>query len=844
MITQEVLDYFGGNRLSAVVWVDKYQAKGEKTPVDTHHRLAREFYRIEEKYVKNRKEKDKMKMSNYGYNRKDLSYEDVFNLFDKFKYVIAGGSVNAILGTNTISSLSNCFLGDLPKDDYRSIMNVRTQQSSIGKMRGGFGTSLELLRPKGAKVNNSAGTSTGSFSFIEGFSEINNEIAQEGRRGALMLSHHINHPDVEEFALYKQSLIKGTGANLSIKVTDEFMEHVKSGSERFIQTFPHDRRDEVIKGINVDELELDVLYPGAFPNSYIKVINPQKLWKVIIDCAWGTAEPGVMFETKMKNYAPEGVYPQHEFKGTNPCGEVPLSPLDSCRLMSLNLSAFVVDPYTDKAHIDEELLYVYAYELSRIIDNLVDLEVEAVERIINKYQKEYERTGAREALEEVELWTRVKQKGLDGRRTGQGITGLGDMFAMLGFKYDSDKAVQATENVMRIFFKGCLDSTIDMAIERGPFNDWDKTIEAKGNAWYDFVKENFPQDYERMMLYGRRNISFGSVAPQGSGSQMSQTTSGIEPVFEYKYERAKKLTKSDNSAYDFIDEKGEKYKTYFVLHTGLKRFAEVKYPGRCFDELSKEEVEEIYRESPYFESSAAELDWRRRLDIQAIVQKYICMSISITVNLKNETTKKEIEEFYTYAHKAGVKGTTLYRDGCRNGILNKEGQSGSKMKPQVKKRPKSIPADIHYVTSKGVVYAVTVGLVDGLPYEVFAFKVDEKAKKAQTKGNIVKVSKKTYEFRSDDLTYTLKLRSEEELENVSTIMTSLLLREGTPVDKVVYNLEKSGQNITSFTIALSRVLRKYIPNSEIEKEKCPECGGKLVREEGCIHCSECSYSKC
>lgn len=847
----KVLDYFEGSVLSADVWERKYKSVTDETPVDMHKRLAREFYRIEKKYTDNFKEKDKMKLSNYGYNRPSLTEESIFNLFDKFKYIIPGGSVNAILGTNTLSSLSNCFLGDLPEDNYVSIMNVRTQLTSISKMRGGFGTSLEKLRPRGAKVNNCAITSTGSASFMEGFSAINGEIAQEGRRGALMLSHHIQHPDALEFIEMKQDLTKVPYANVSVKITDRFIKSLKNGDEKFIQTYPHDiNLEEVLFHYEIDEIlngEKNKLQTTKIPGVYVKVVNPQEVWNKLMFCAWNTAEPGVMFEDRMWDYSPDGVYELFKMRGTNPCGEVPLPPLDSCRLMSIVLSSYVIDPFTENAHIDEELLYMHVYELARLIDNLVDLEAEHVQRIMDKFWNEYQETKNHTALYEYNLWSRIKEVGLNGRRTGQGITGLGDMLAMLGFKYDSEESIKTIEHVMRIFFKATLDSTIDMAIERGTFLGYNKDLEKKGNSWYNFLKTNFPNEYERMMLYGRRNVNFGSVAPQGTGSLMTKTSSGIEPVFMALSERKVKI--NGDEAYDVVDEVGDKFKLYPVRHPGLDKFAKIKYPNEDCSSWNMSKWEEVYKESPYYGSCSQDLDWKKRLVIQGIIQKYIGMSISITINLHKDTKVEEISELYLYAWEQGVKGTTIFRDKSRSGVLNAVGETQGKVgskdtsnKPI--KRPKSLNAELHKVTVKGEVFAVVVGLLENKPYEVFAFRPKQEFSSNKIYGNIIKLAKRQYIFKSDILESNLELSSDSMEEKSTTIYTSMLLRHNVPLEEVVKTTKKVNDVVSSFSSALCRVLSKYIPKEEIKGEVCPECGSSLIREDGCIKCSNCSFSKC
>lgn len=515
------LEYFKGDELAASTWRNKYATEGEQTPDDTHKRLAKEFARVENNYDWDMPNNKAMKLSNYGYQRPNLDEEAIYQLFKDFKYIIPGGSVMSGCGTGALVSLSNCFVIGSPKDSYSEIMKTRSQQAQLMKRRGGVGYDLSQLRPRGAKVNNAAKSSTGAASFMDVCSDITNEVAQNGRRGALMLSMSINHPDIEEFITKKQDLTKVTGANISVKVTDEFMQAVMEDKD-YILRFPVDESDLSYKEtdefgntvcIQYNELfdgkrEYNKLY-SIGNGRFIKLIKARELWNTLMHCAWNTAEPGIMFEGAMHNYSPDGVYPDFKMVGTNPCGEIPMGPFDSCRLIHINLASYIVDPFTDKAHIDEELLYMHSYEAMRLADDLVDLEIEAVDRIINTVKNDTDDT-------EFKLWSKIKETAIRGRRAGLGFTGLADAIAMLDLKYDSDEGISQVEQLMKIMFKGQLDSNIDMAIERGAFPSWDENKENEGNSWYQWLSANFPEEANKMKQFGRRNISNSTVAPTGT----------------------------------------------------------------------------------------------------------------------------------------------------------------------------------------------------------------------------------------------------------------------------------------------------------------------------------------
>ncbi len=840
----KVLEYFKGDELAASTWLNKYAAKGEETPNDTHKRIAKEFARIENKYNWELAQEKKLKLSNFGYERPQLDEEAIFELFKDFKYIIPGGSVLSGCGTDDLVSLSNCFVIGSPQDSYAEIMKTRNQQVQLMKRRGGVGYDLSELRPRGAAVNNAAKSSTGAASFMDVNSDLTNETAQNGRRGALMLSININHPDVEEFITKKQDLTKVTGANISVKVTDEFMTAVENDTD-YILSFPVNIPQEDFLG-NYEDYEYNVIkqvYTNGNILAYAKKVRARELWSTLMKCAWNTAEPGILFETAMHNYSPDGVYRLFRMISTNPCGEIPMGPFDSCRLIHINLLSFIDNPFTHKARINEEKLYEVAYLGMRLADDLVDLEIEAIDRIIEAVRND-------EDFTEFNLWSRIKEATTQGRRAGLGFTGLADAIAMLGLKYDSEKGLIAVNQIMKIMFLGQLDSTIDMAIERGHFPAFDSSLEyldsdlVGGNDWYSWLMEEFPERARKMCLYGRRNISWSTVAPTGTVSILAGCSSGIEPVFMPFYQRRRKCMSPEDRV-DFTDKMGINYSTFIVVHPKLKEWAEIHY-NENVDNWGLDMWEKIYLESPYYESTASEIDWRQRVKLQGIVQKYITHSISSTINLPKETTQEEIADIYLEAWRAGNKGQTIYRDGCRDGVLS----AISKEKPKTlegrdaPKRPKDLEADYYQVRVKGEQFIVLVGLFDGKPYEIFTFRPNKSVNIDSHKGIITKVRKGKYSFNSQHINISdLQLANENIEETAATLYSSMLLRHGVDINYIVKTAKKVNENITSFSSAMCRILSKYIKDGETG-EVCPECQGKIVREGGCKICQDCGYSAC
>lgn len=838
------LEYFKGDDLASSTWRNKYAAEGEENPDDMFKRLAKEFSRVEDNYQWKSKDIDKLKLSNYGYQRGHLELNDIYELFKDFKYIIPGGSVMSGAGTGNLVSLSNCFVIGSPKDSYAEIMKTRSQQAQLMKRRGGVGYDLSQLRPRGAKVNNAAKSSTGAASFMDVCSDITNEVAQNGRRGALMLSMSINHPDIEEFITKKQDLTKVTGANISVKVTDEFMQAVIEDDDDYLLRFPVDLaipagyyevdRPDFLSEFN-KLYDLRNLEGGGF----VKKVRARELWNTLMHCAWNTAEPGIMFESQMHNYSPDGVYPDFKMIGTNPCGEIPMGPYDSCRLIHVNLSSYIVNPFTDEAHIDEELLYMHSYEAMRLADDLVDLEIEAVDKIINTVKDDSDDT-------EFKLWSKIKETAVKGRRAGLGFTGLADAIAMLGLKYDSDEGINQVEQLMKIMFKGQLDSTVDMAIERGAFPALNIEEELYGNDWYQFIKEFDGDTFRKMMTYGRRNISWSTVAPTGTVSILAGTSSGIEPIFMPFYQRKRKCM-SENDRVDYVDNVGEKYTLFTVVHPNLKRWAveTLNYAEEDVNDFSMGVWQELWKESPYYGSTAPEIDWRQRVKLQGVVQKYITHSISSTVNLAKEVTEEEIADLYIVAWEAGLKGITIYRDGSREGVLTKVEKPKSIESRGAPKRPKELEADYYQVKVRGEQFIVLVGLFEGKPYEVFAFRPLNAVDIDTHKGIITKESKMHYSFDSDYIKLTnIELANTCVEERAATLYSSMLLRHGVDIKYIIKTAKKVNDNISSFSSAMCRVLAKYTSKEEVKGEVCPDCGGKLVRDGGCIHCIDCGYSKC
>lgn len=878
---QEVYDaalhYFNNDELAASTWVNKYCLRKnddylELSPNDMHERLAKHFYEAEKNYDYVINESNKNVLSEYGLKRNMLSKDDIFNLFKDFKYIIPGGSVMSGLGSDSPVSLSNCWVIAGPNDSIDDIFRVCNEQSQLMKRRGGVGFDISKLRPNGALVHNSAKTSTGAVSFMDLFSNVTNTIAQAGRRGALMLSISIKHPDAKEFIEKKQDLTKVTGANISLQISNEFMDAVINEKD-YYQIYPVDKKiDEVIPN-ECENYDYDVLYSGKTENTYFRKINAKKLWDILIHCAWNTAEPGIIFQDNHHNYSPDGVYPEFRGSCTNPCGEIFMHE-DSCRLIHVNLSSFANNAFKENANIDFQKLYEVTYEAMRLADDLVDLETIAIKRILKKIEDDGDKNN-----NEYNLYSRLLNNTLMGRRCGLGFTGLADLIAKLNLKYDSEESLSIIKEVMKTMFRAELDCQIDMSITRGTFPSFDFEKEIKGNEWYDMVKCEFNEQYEKLISLGRRNVSFNTVAPTGTVSILAKCTSGIEPLFLPFYIRRKKcMTDNDNVTY--IDNVGEKYTEYLIIHNALKQWYNEQENQSWFDEsianslekCKSEIIDEIYKKSPYYLSTANDIDWTKRVELQGIIQHYITHSISSTINLPNDVSEDMVSTIYLESWRKKLKGITVYRDGCRSGVLvsSKDNSNTNTNKicinsDSAAKRPKEIPCKIYRFNNKGEKWVGVVGLVDGKPYEIFTgmleklnipnwvedgFIIRNKEKvivdgeeKLKSRYDICYFDKDGYRVCVEGLSRTFN----PEFWNYAKLISGLLRHRMplTYIVKVISTLNLDDSNINTWKNGVIRTLRKFNDsNMENNYEKCPECGGRLLREGGCLHCLDCNYSKC
>lgn len=1021
-VLQAALQYFNNDNLAATTWINKYAMRDkegnlvEKTPEDMHRRMAKAFALKEEHYRYNVKESDQLKLSEYGYKREELTYDKIFNLFKDFKHIIPAGSVMSGIDNPAPVSLSNCWVIAPPGDSLDEIFRVCNEQSQLMKRRGGVGFDISKLRPSGAAVNNSAKSSTGAASFMDLFSHVTNTIAQNGRRGALMLSISILHPDSLIFIEKKQDLSKVTGANVSVQIPDEFMEAVIK-DEDVIQRWPIDANineelTEKINGKPVSELEYNTLYPMAYTegelsstakHGYLMKIKAKELWNKLIHCAWNTAEPGIIFQTKHHNYSPDGVYPSFKGSCTNPCvtgdtivntdkgnlsvleivnkfnnneeinilsfneniakagniiepkkcleykqllnaqlthknaeiieieyktvgyteeysGKLRLTPdhkikvyngykaakdltendelrflckdttakakivniisvenkdvydltvadnhnffannllvkncgeifmhEDSCRLIHINLTSFVKD-----GKLNETKLYETTYEAMRLADDLVDLEEDAIHRIMKKIIDDGDKGNS-----EYNLYDRLLKHSLEGRRCGLGFTGLADTIALLGYKYDSEESLEMIKHIMRLMFIAEMDSMIDMAITRGKFPGYDKSLEEKGNLWYDTLKKDMPQLYEKMMKFGRRNVSFNTVAPTGTVSLMAQCSSGIEPIFMPYYTRRVKCMKPSDRV-DFIDNVGEKFTEYVTVHPGLLKWANNN--NLVNGDMNVKQWQQIYEKSPWFKSTANDIDWEKRVKLQGIVQHYISHSISSTVNLPNNVSEEDVSIIYMKAWEDGLKGITVYRDGCRAGVMvstdNKKENDKKENPLAAKRRPKSLPCKVIRFTNKGEKWIGVVGILDGQPYEIFTgLQENLSIPNWVTDGEIVR-NKENGHSRYD-ICYLDKEGYKVCIQGLSRIsnpeywnygkLISGLLRHHMEIQyiiKVISSL-KLDDSINAWKNGIIRTLQKFEDNhTEVQGEKCPECGGTLIREGGCIHCKDCGWTRC
>jgi len=822
--------YFDGDDLAAQVWVTKYALKDsfgkiyERSPRDMHERIAAEIVRIENKYPA------------------PLTHDEIFELLDHFRYVIPqGGPMTGIGNHLQVASLSNCFVigHKHPADSYGGIFRMDEEQVQLMKRRGGVGHDLSDIRPTGSPVLNSALTSTGIVPFMERYSNSTREVAQDGRRGALMLTLSIKHPDAERFIDAKMDTGKVTGANCSIKIDDAFM-HAAINNEQYVQQFPID---------------------AAEPTFMVK-IDARRLWNKIIHNAWKSAEPGVLFwDTVLRESVPD-CYADEGFTtvSTNPCGEIPLCPYDSCRLLAINLFSYVDEPFTDRAVFNFDKFKQHVRKAMRMMDDIIDLELEKVEQIIDKIAADPEDEDIRSV--ELNLWKKIRTMALKGRRTGLGITAEGDMLAALGLRYGTPEAIDFAVRVQKTLAVEAYRASVDMAAERGAFEIYDSEKE-KNNPMINRLREADPALYEKMLQVGRRNIAMLTIAPTGTTSLMSQTTSGIEPVFRTVYKRRRKINPSDQDTHvDFVDETGEKFQEYNVYHYNFVKWLEARgFDTSRLESISDEELDKLVAESPYHGATANDIDWVAKVKMQGAIQKWVDHSISVTVNLPNNVSEALVADVYRTAWECGCKGVTVYRDGCRAGVLvEKKKESPKKGAAASAKRPKSIPADIVRFKNGSQDWIAFVGLQNGRPYEIFTGKVEEDAMYIPpkiTSGNIIKVREedgtKRYDFQyTDRYGYTNTIGGisrlfNEEFWNYAKLISGVL-RQGMPIENVVSLIESLHLNsatINTWKNGVERALKRYITDGTKHKGRCPKCGEEtLAYQNGCLTCMNCGYSKC
>lgn len=835
--------YFEGDELAAKVFLSKYAGEDEKTPDNMHQRLAYNIALIERKYQKElvNKKINIDKLSDLGRNYvKDLCESNDyqirdkwFQLFKNFKYIVPGGSIMASLGKANNVSLANCFVIDGPQDKMEGIMDKGKEMAYLFMRRGGVGTHLDYLRPNGAMVNNASKTSTGAASFMEYYSTTVKTIGQNGRRGALMLCLSDRHPDIKEFITMKHDLTKVTGANVSVKVSKELLSAYKNNEDWLLKWPINSRLGEFINWQSED-FEYDKLYYAG--KCYFKKVKAVDLFELIVTSAWKTAEPGILLWDNMLNYDPASVYPRLKAISTNPCGEQPLGDADSCRLSHINLLSFVKNPFTSEASFDYELFRKVAYEHVIFLDDIIDLECKNVENIINHS----------DANSEKELWSRVLEAARKGRRIGCGFTALGDTIAAMNLSFkDSHYLV---ESIMETKFKAELEASIDLASLRGTFLDYDYNLEypedKPSNQWYEFLINNYPKLVSRMKELGRRNVSLSTVAPVGSGSLLTQTTSGIEPVFKTLYDRRVKVNAFDEK-YDFVDPNTkEKFKVFTVAHKGFQKFCEVM-TGKKFNELSKSMINTLFKSSPYYNNEAADIPWQTRLEIQAIVQKYTTSSISTTINLASDVSRDVVENIYLNADKMGLKGTTCYRDGSRSGVLVSTDNKTKDPSRKAPKRPSELLSHIHNMKVQGKNYLCALGFYEGKPYEIFVCPTPEDIKLPDI-GKIVKIKKGYYQLQDQEGKVIIENFvdvMDDQLEMITRIL-SISIRSDVGFNFLIDQLKKSKGELTAFHKVLARTIAKYVDNKAKSGEDCPICGAKMIFSNGCVVCPNDGYSHC
>ena len=823
------LKYFDGDELAAKVWTTKYALKDsygniyELTPDDMHHRIAGEIARIESKY------------------KNPLTEDEVFEVMRNFRYIVPQGSPMSGIGNDfQVGSLSNCFVIGLDgePDSYGGVLRIDEEQVQLMKRRGGVGHDLSHIRPKGTPVKNSALTSTGLVPFMERYSNSTREVAQDGRRGALMMTVSIKHPEAEAFIDAKMETGKVTGANVSVRIDDDFMNAaVNNGTYR--QQYPTD---------------------SAVP-SIVKDIDAAALWGKIIHNAWKSAEPGVLFwDTIVRESVPD-CYADLGFRtiSTNPCGEIPLCPYDSCRLLAINLYSYVCNPFTEKAEFDYGLFAKHVAMAQRIMDDIIDLEMEKIDRIIAKIKDDPETDEVKST--ELHLWEKIKSKTIKGRRTGVGTTAEGDMLAAMGLRYGTPEATDFSEDVHRRLALAAYGSSVKLARERGAFEIYDAARE-QHNPYINRLRLQSPELYEDMVKYGRRNIACLTIAPTGTTSLMTRTTSGIEPVFMPVYKRRRKVNPSDVSArVDYVDESGDSFEEFIVYHP--KFIDWMKTNGiEVRQDYTQADIEALVAKSPYARATANDIDWLEKVKMQGRIQKWVDHSISVTINLPSTVSEELVNQLYVEAWRQGCKGCTVYRDGSRSGVLVSVSKKPAETPVQVLKRPIELDADVVRFQNNKEKWIAFVGLRDGKPYEIFTGLADDDdgifCPKSVTKGKIIKNvdadGNKRYDFqfinkRGYKTTIEgLSAKFNPEYWNYAKLISGVL-RYGMPIDqvlKLVGGLELDSQSINTWKMGVERALKKYLPNgTKASGLRCPNCGNEtLIYQEGCLICTSCGTSKC
>ena len=840
------LKYFAGDELAARVWVNKYAMKDsfgnifEQSPDQMHWRIANEVARIEKKY------------------NNPMSAEQVFELLDHFRYIIPAGSPMTGIGNNQqVASLSNCFVIGLDgnADSYGAILRIDEEQVQLMKRRGGVGHDLSHLRPKGSPVNNSALTSTGLVPFMERYSNSTREVAQDGRRGALMLSVSIKHPDAEAFIDAKMTEGKVTGANVSVKIDDEFMQCAVDGKP-YMQKFPVDSTNP----------------------QFTKEVDAKALWEKIVHNAWKSAEPGVLFWDTITRESIPDCYADLGFRtvSTNPCGEIPLCPYDSCRLLSINLYSYVVNPFTPEAYFDFDLFKKHVFMAQRIMDDIVDLELEKIDAIMAKIKTDPQNDEVKGT--EYHLWEKIKKKSGMGRRTGVGITAEGDMIAAMGLRYGTQEATDFSVSVHKTLALTAYRSSVEMAKERGAFEVFDAKRE-ENNPFLLRIKDADAELYADIMKYGRRNIACLTIAPTGTTSLMTQTTSGIEPVFLPVYKRRRKVNPNDESVHvDYVDEVGDSFEEYIVYHKKFMTWMEVNGYDTT-KKYTQEEIDQLVAKSPYYKATANDVDWLMKVKMQGAIQKWVDHSISVTVNLPNDVDEQLVNRLYVEAWRSGCKGCTIYRDGSRSGVMISVSKKDKKEKaaaadvesatdvpckrPEVTEvRPQVLDCDVVRFQNNKEKWVAFVGLLNGYPYEIFTGLQDDEEgivlPKTVVKGKIIKnvdeTGKRRYDFQFENkrgYKTTVEGLSEKfnpEYWNYAKLISGVL-RYRMPIDHVirlVSSLQLKSESINTWKNGVERALKKYVTDgTEAKGQKCPQCGQEtLVYQEGCLICKNCGASRC